>query len=736
MSSTRNKSAGKKKATTRKSAPEGKRTRPAGTKAKGIRAQAQAQSETRRYPSGSREHDLVLAWFRLLARRRGTWLQNLWVDDSSVNGRATVTHAELAGILADQDSPEAEADWSRNHELARRWKVEAAEIKRTLDTMEDSRFARLARVFGLAPEEIDLLRLAAAVAFSPSLARVCAYLQDHSGRTYLTEELASRLLGVDRASVWTPEMNIFRWELIQRRDMGVGEPPALVIDPQIKDWLRGKSSLDEVLIGAVGMAESNGSAVPEWPIDEIVTWTQESFRSVEPMRVRIVVVAPRGGGRGGFAGAVAAKLGMPLLAVDSDAPDEANWKQFFLHTQRQAFLETAALSWIGEAVSRQRWPGRQPLFPLQFVLCEPGLKLAPIADALDRVVHLPMPGAKTREDLWQHSSPQARTWPADELRKLAEHHRVWPGDINRAIQLGAGTPAEAAVLVRNGARSRFGNLAQILECPFDWDDLVLPQGVKQLLEAISFEAEERGEFWQQKAAQRLFPLGRGLVALFSGPSGTGKTMSAQVIAARLTQDLCRVNVAQLVSKWVGETPKNVEQVIRVAAENDVVLFFDEADALFARRSTEIRDAQDRFANTDTAYLLQAIESYPGIAILATNLKTNIDAAFLRRLRYLVEFPKPDAALQRTLWTKLVNALAGEKRAKALANAFDLLSSATEVTGAQIKFAVLAGIFAARADNKHLNARHLLIGLDRELAKEGRTIGPRERDRILRMGEAA
>jgi hypothetical protein len=158
--------------------------------------------------------------------------------------------------------------------------------------------------------------------------------------------------------------------------------------------------------------------------------------------------------------------------------------------------------------------------------------------------------------------------------------------------------------------------------------------------------------------------------------------------------------------------------------------------LFARRATEIRDAQDRFANTDTAFLLQAIESYPGIAILATNLKGNIDAAFLRRLRYLVEFPKPDAVLQRTLWNKLVIALAGEKRAQALRGAFDLLSSANEVTPAQIKFAVLAGLFAARADQQLLNARHLLVGLDRELAREGRSIGPRERDKILKLEKAA
>lgn len=211
-------------------------------------------------------------------------------------------------------------------------------------------------------------------------------------------------------------------------------------------------------------------------------------------------------------------------------------------------------------------------------------------------------------------------------------------------------------------------------------------------------------------------------------------MAAQVIAARLSQDLCRVNIAQLVSKWVGETPKNVEQVIRVAAENNVVLFFDEADALFAKRSTEIRDAQDKFANTDTAFLLQAIESYPGIAILATNLRSNIDHAFLRRLRFLVEFPTPDATLQRALWTKLVMALAGEKRAKALEPAIELLSVAGEATGAQIKFAILGALFSARAHNKPLAARHLLLGLDREVGKEGRAISQKEHEKILKLGE--
>jgi len=211
-------------------------------------------------------------------------------------------------------------------------------------------------------------------------------------------------------------------------------------------------------------------------------------------------------------------------------------------------------------------------------------------------------------------------------------------------------------------------------------------------------------------------------------------MAAQVIAGRLGQDLCRVNVAQLVSKWVGETPKNVEAVIRVAAESNVVLFFDEADALFARRSTEIRDAQDKFANTDTAFLLQAIEDYPGVAVLATNLRANVDPAFLRRLRYIVEFPKPDVALQRVLWLKLITALAGKAEATVLESAVELLSRSGEATGAQIKYAVLSGVFAARAEKKRLNVRHLLLGFDRELSREGRTLAPSERERILKEAD--
>jgi len=690
------------------------------------------QPETAPTMEPAREAELVLARFRLLARCRGAWLQSLWLSDGSIDGRATVTHTELSGILADHDSPEAEAAWAEGQDVVRQWKAEAEQIRIKLEATADSRLARLTRAFRLSRPELDLLQLCAAVAFDPPLGRVCAYLQDHSGRAYMTEDLAARMLGYGRSCTWRPEMNVFRCELVHRRDTGAAEPAALLCDPQVREWLLGRSTLDESLVGAATLSKSDRAPLPEWPVEEVGSWIRASLRIDNPDPLRVIVIAPHGGGKREFATAVASHLGLPLIVIDAGTTDDTNWPRFFLRAQRQAFLDSAALAWTGEAAARRAWPANQQLFPVQFVLCEPEAEPKPKAGAIDRHVRLRVPEVETRERLWRESSPEAARWPQNALHHLAAHHSVWPGDIEHASRLGARTPADATRLVREAARSRFGNLVQILECPFTADDLVLPAGVKQILKGIAFEAEERIAFWQQPEARRLFPQGRGLTALFSGPSGTGKTMAAQVIAARLGQDLCRVNIAQLVSKWVGETSKNYEQVIRVAEENNAVLFFDEADALFAKRSAEIRDAQDKFANTDTAYLLQAIETYQGVAILATNLKSNIDLAFLRRLRYIVEFPKPDAALQRTLWAKLVAELAGEECAAELAPALDLLSNAAEATGAQIKLALLAALFAARAEGRPLSAQHLLMGLDRELGKEGRAIAPRERERVLKL----
>ena len=182
------------------------------------------------------------------------------------------------------------------------------------------------------------------------------------------------------------------------------------------------------------------------------------------------------------------------------------------------------------------------------------------------------------------------------------------------------------------------------------------------------------------------------------------------------------------SKWVGETSRNLDTLLTRAAQRDVVLLFDEADALFGKR-TDIKEANDRFANTDTGYLLQAIESYHGIALLSTNRKSDIDSAFLRRLRYVLDYPLPDQDERLRLWEGVTAELLGATASTAMANDLRRLASAVEVTGAQNKFSVLSAIFTSRRDAAEVDLAHLVRGLERELAKEGRPIGERVRERL-------
>ncbi|MDL1901450.1 ATP-binding protein, partial [Anaerolineae bacterium CFX9] len=262
------------------------------------------------------------------------------------------------------------------------------------------------------------------------------------------------------------------------------------------------------------------------------------------------------------------------------------------------------------------------------------------------------------------------------------------------------------------------------------DDLVVSESLRDQLRDYVYEARERAALWEQHAeARRLFPQGRGLAALFSGPPGTGKTMAAQVIAAELGLELFRIDLSTVISKYVGETAYNLQKILVRAKDMDAVLFFDEADALYARR-TEVRDAHDRYANTDTNHLLQAIEAYDGLAILATNRKSAIDPAFLRRLRYVMEFSKPDAGQRWELWLRMIGALAGEDALRPLQPVIEKFAAELELTGAQIKFAVLSALFTARREERPLSTEHLLRGLDRELSKEGRALNERERARLL------
>jgi hypothetical protein len=257
-------------------------------------------------------------------------------------------------------------------------------------------------------------------------------------------------------------------------------------------------------------------------------------------------------------------------------------------------------------------------------------------------------------------------------------------------------------------------LAHKLALPYGWPDLVLPPDQLGQLQEICARARHRPLVYDGWGFGRKLAHGRGLQVLFSGPPGTGKTMAAAVIANELGLDLYRIELAQVVSKYIGETEKNLERVFSAAERREVILFFDEADALFGKRS-EVKDSHDRYANLEISYLLQRMEAYDGLAILATNLRQHLDEAFLRRLQVSVEFPFPDEAQRRRIWATLFPSEAPLDPAVD----FDLLARELKLAGGNLKNIALTAAFYAASDGNAIRLHHLAQAARREYQKLGR-----------------
>jgi len=246
------------------------------------------------------------------------------------------------------------------------------------------------------------------------------------------------------------------------------------------------------------------------------------------------------------------------------------------------------------------------------------------------------------------------------------------------------------------------------------DDIVLPPDVLEQIQDIAAQVENRSRVYGTWGFGTRLARGAGVNALFSGVSGTGKTMAAEILAGRLGLDLYRIDLAGVVSKYIGETEKNLRRVFDAAERSGVVLFFDEADALFGRRS-EVRDSHDRYANIEIDYLLQRMEDYRGLAILATNRKTALDRAFMRRLRFLVEFPFPDAASRLQIWKK-----AFPPEAPLGDIDFENLSG-MELSGGSIRNVSLNAAFLAASEGRAIGMEHLRRAALREYSKLDRLL---------------
>lgn len=608
--------------------------------------------------------------------------------------------------------------WRTENERARELLDARTKVEVSL-TEVGTRLRRLTDVFGLDARESDLIQATLAAAVAPELAGTFVAA---GGRALPTESLMASLFDHGVQRVLTPHSPLARWDLVHRIDLGPGEPDGLALDPAIIDWFTGVYSVDAELVGLV-RAVAPRAPLAGWPIFEIGDRILARWAADGPSPLRIVVCAPPGSGRTTFAAALARHLKLGLIAIDADASDDATWSSVVLRAHRHAFLTRTALAFTGNAALRRPWPRLGSAFPLTFSSCEIDRMPQPVPDVTDVVIELPPLTIGDRITLWRELVPAAATWNG-EVEELARRFRASPADIAHAARRAVSTPAEASSVINERTRDLLGELATRLDCPFAWGELVLAPNLIEILRDFEYEGRVRTALWEEPGLRRLFPQGRGLFALFTGPPGTGKTMTAQVLARELDLPLYRISLATVVSKYIGETAKNLQRILSRAEHLDAVLLFDEADALFGRR-TEIKDAHDRYANTDTNHLLQAIESYAGIGILASNKRSNIDPAFTRRLRYVLDFARPDAAQRRALWGQVLGAIVDTPVAS-LEHTLDALANAIELTGAQIKYAALAAILAAKRDQHPISVAHLLRGVDRELQKDGRSLSERER----------
>lgn len=342
-------------------------------------------------------------------------------------------------------------------------------------------------------------------------------------------------------------------------------------------------------------------------------------------------------------------------------------------------------------------------------------------------VEFPAPDYTLRERLWEQLVHAEGYTLSQEVRlgDLADKFHFTAGQIRHTLleagHLAQMHPHDAAITVddlyqacRAQSSLKLTTLARKITPIYTWEDIVLPKDRLEHLKEICSHSKYRQQVFSQWGFSHKMSLGKGLSILFVGPSGTGKTMAAEIMATELGLDLYKIDLSCIVSKYIGETEKNLSKIFQEAEQSNVILFFDEADAIFGKRS-EVKDSHDRYANIEINYLLQKMEEHEGMVILASNFQKNIDDAFTRRLRFIVEFPFPDEGYRHRIWQRIFPA----NTSLSPDIDFDFLSRKLKITGGNIRNIALNAAFLAAAHSGVIGMEHLIRSTKREFQKMGR-----------------
>lgn len=642
----------------------------------------------------------------------------------------------------------------------------------------------LEQCYGLSPLERDIVLVALAPELDLKYERLYAYLQDDVSKKRPTVDLALNLLtasGEDKLiarKYFAPEFPLIGRHLIELiPDPHQIQPPLLAhvikLDDQIVNLLLGQVTQDPRLSAICQLTEpaSNWSDPPikqslALSLQKLIGEARDHNRTLW-----LYFKGEKGNGQQETINAIANEIGMSVLAVEVEAiiregPREIGkmiaricreaWsKEAILYLDRIDVMQTA--EYLGQL--HRMTDALKDYTGIVVASGSQALRVNGRGPAGFLTIPFEIPDYEQRRQLWrseidEHCFDQEMAGlSSEEIDALADRFQLTPEEIRASVamatqatmwkqmqELGenlqddpslvSGSPSAAEMFA--AAREQCGHelvmLAKKITPIHSWRDLVLPPDAVAQLREICAQVVRRRQVLEIWGFGKTLSLGTGLSVLFAGPSGVGKTTAAEIAANELQQDLYKIDLSRIVSKYIGETEKNLDQVFRAAKRSNAILFFDEADALWGKRS-EVRDSHDRYANLEIAYLLQKMDEYEGITILATNLRKNMDEAIIRRLQFIVEFSFPTEKDRRAIWKLFLepenDRFRHEERPIQLGTIdYDWLTRNIRVTGGNIKNIVLAAAYLAAAEKKDeqwIGMKHLIHAIRREYRKMGKEL---------------
>jgi hypothetical protein len=586
---------------------------------------------------------------------------------------------------------------------------------------------RLVALCGLSAFERDLLLLVAGVELDSSIAAACAAAHRDPQRPFATFSLVLAALPGAHWSALSLSGPLRHWKML---DLGAGHAlttSPLRIDERVLHYLAGVVAPDARLAGLVAPLQGAGalSASHAALVERIVAIWRRSSGHTPP------IIQLRGDGtsmKRSIALAACASVGMSLCVTPFEAipvapPDTESFARYW--ERESALAGSALLIECGDFDSAE---SARTAALARFVDRTHGLVLIALREprrlGTRASVGIEVGGLSSAEQrlAWREALGPVAESLNGQVEQLVAQFDLTKDLIQDAAVEALGSTSVSSIetraqdlgralwdACRDHARPRLEDLAQRIQSGTTWDQLVLPEAQLQILQDVAAHVRHRTTVYETWGFGQSGTRGLGISALFAGTSGTGKTMAAEVIANDLRLDLYRVDLSSVVSKYIGETEKNLRRIFDAAEQGGAVLLFDEADALFGKRS-DVKDSHDRYANIEVSYLLQRMECYKGLAILTTNMRSALDTAFLRRLRFVVQFPFPDAAHRAEIWRRIFPARTPLDGVDAR------LLSSLNVSGGNIRNIALNAAFLAADEGLPVRMTHLLRAARSEYAK--------------------